>query len=104
MRQFYMIAHPEFYRFAMGWNLENGQYRYTADKLVQFIASENIPVTVNCPYVCGFRETEESEEALKAAKLIYEPFLSATTSNDSRNEERYHQMSMTEFLEDEIWK
>lgn len=104
MRQFFMIAAPEFYRFAMGWDLKSGQYRYTADKLVMFVASENVPVTVNHPYICCFRETEESEEALKAAKLIYEPFLSTATSNDNKKEEKYHQMSMAEFLEDEIWK
>jgi len=59
MKYFYILANPEYFKKTMNWNMKDKEVRYTEDKLVMFVASDNIPITQPIePYHCGWRDTE----------------------------------------------
>ena len=39
MKRFYIVANPEYFKKAMGWNMEHNDIKYTNDNLVMFVAS-----------------------------------------------------------------
>ena len=58
IKQFYIIAHPNYFKNTMGWDMKHNDVKYSDEnKLVMFVASENVPDTTETidPYVCGFR-------------------------------------------------
>lgn len=58
MKRFYIVANPEYFKKAMGWNMEHNDIKYTNDNLVMFVASENVPVTHFEPYYCSYSDTD----------------------------------------------
>lgn len=61
MKQFYIIAHPNYFKNTIGWDMKHNDIKYSDEnKLVMFIASDNVPdTTMNCePYICSFRNIE----------------------------------------------
>lgn len=66
MKQFYILANPEYFKKTMNWDMKHKEVRYTADKLVMFVASENVPITHLEPYWCSYRDTD--------LKSIYESY------------------------------
>jgi hypothetical protein len=62
MKQFYIIANPKYFEKTMGWKLKHNEMKLTKDKLVMFIASDNVPETsIITPYHCGWRDTDKEE-------------------------------------------
>lgn len=104
MKQFYIIAHPDYYENKLGWNLQHGQVKYTKDMLVEFISSKYVPITYTEPYYCGFRDTEEYSERYDELCMNISSKNNSPAPIELEKKELYHQMSMAEFLEDEIWK
>ena len=59
MKRFYIMAHPNYFKKAMGWDMKDMEVKYTEDKLVMFIATDNVPETnIIEPYYCGWMDTE----------------------------------------------
>lgn len=104
MKQFYIIAHPDYYKNKLDWNLQHGQVKYTKDMLVEFISSKHVPITYTEPYYCGVRDTEEYNERYEELCMYTSSKNNSFMPIELEKKELYHQMSMAEFLEDEIWK
>lgn len=55
----------------MGWDMKDNEVRYTEDRLVQFVASVNVPETnIIEPYSCQWRDTDSSDSG-----AVYAPYL-----------------------------
>lgn len=80
MKRFYMIANPEYFKNTMNWNMKHGDIKYTKDKLVMFVASENVPVTHYEPHCCGYFDTD-IESYLKSIYKPYNAILKEDTDN-----------------------
>lgn len=73
MKRFYIIAHPNYFKKSMGWDMKDKEVRYTEDKLVMFVATENVPETnIIEPYHCGWMDTEVS---MSGSEIIYKPYM-----------------------------
>ena len=71
MKQFYILANPEYFKKTMNWDMKHNDIRYTEDNLVAFVASENVPVTnIIEPYHCGCHDTDIEADL----KSIYKPY------------------------------
>ena len=81
MKQFYIIANPEYFKKTMNWNMNHRDIKYTEDKLVMFVANEYVPVTHFEPYCCGYRDTDIESDL----KSIYKPYY-AILKEDNDNE------------------
>lgn len=79
MKRFYIVANPEYFKKAMGWNMEHNDIKYTNDNLVMFVASENVPVTHFEPYYCGYCDSDIDPDS----KSIYEPY--CILNNETEN-------------------
>ena len=76
MKRFYILANPEYFKRAMGWDMKHNDIKYTNDNLVMFVASENVPVTnIIEPYYCGYYDSD--------LKSIYKPY--CMLNNETKN-------------------
>lgn len=73
MKRFYIIAHPNYFKKSMGWDMKDKEVKYTEDKLVMFVATENVPETnIIEPYHCGLIDTDGS---MLSSEMIYKPYI-----------------------------
>ena len=79
MKRFYIVANPEYFKKAMGWNMKHNDIKYTNDNLVMFVASENVPVTHFEPYYCSYSDTDIELDL----KSIYKPY--CMLNNETKN-------------------
>ena len=76
MKHFYILANPEYFKKAMGWDMKHNDIKYTNDNLVMFVASESVPMTnIIEPYHCGYCDPD--------SKSIYEPY--CMLNNETKN-------------------
>ena len=72
MKRFYIVAHPNYFKKSMGWDMKDNEVKYTEDKLVMFVASTNVPETnIIEPYYCGWQDTSINE----SDKSVYAPYI-----------------------------
>ncbi len=84
MKHFYILANPEYFKKTMNWDMKHNDVRFTEDKLVAFIASENVPVTnIIEPYHCGYWDTDIETDL----KSIYESYYGANDEIENTNRE-----------------
>lgn len=70
MKQFYILANPEYFKKTMNWDMKHNERKYTEDKLVMFIASDYVPLTnIIEPYFCGWRDMD-----ISTTETVYEPY------------------------------
>ena len=82
MKRFYILANPEYFKKAMGWDMKHNDIKYTNDNLVMFVASENVPVTHFEPYYCSYSDTDIELDS----KSIYESY--CILNNETENKHR----------------
>ena len=84
MKHFYILANPEYFKKTMNWDMKHEDVKFTEDKLVAFIASENVPVTnIIEPYHCGYWDTDIETDL----KSIYESYYGVNEEIENKNYE-----------------
>ena len=76
MKHFYILANPEYFKKAMGWDMKDNDIKYTNDNLVMFVAiqSFHIPNSID-PYHFGYCNAD--------SKSIYETY--CMLNNETKN-------------------